>query len=151
LRQSALADGRLRLILNNSPQALEDGRLAITRHLAPRGFDARALNRLEVIFEELVSNIIRHGFSVNSDQSICVTVAEEPGAILLTFEDDGTPFDPLEIAEPRAFTTLETAKIGGLGIALVRKLSAQLSYERLACDEQSGFSPRNRTVVRIAA
>ena len=148
LRLAALADGKLQLILNNNRNAVEDGRLAIALHLAPRGYDARVLNRLEVVFEELVSNTIRHGFAAQSDQSIAVTVAEEPGAILLIFEDDGAPFDPLEMPEPEPFTSIETAKVGGLGIPLVRKLSSEVRYERLTPDGQTG--PRNRTIVRLA-
>ena len=148
LRLTALDDGKLHLILNNHGDAVEDGRLAIAQHLAPRGHDARVLNRLEVIFEELVSNILRHGFAAHSEQSIAVTVTEEPGAILLTFEDDGAPFDPLAMPEPEPFSDIESAKIGGLGIPLVRKLSADLRYERLSPDGQT--APRNRTTVHAA-
>ena len=108
-------------------------------------------HRLEVVFEELVSNTIRHGFTRDSDQSIHVRIEPKPGLVEFTFEDDGTPFNPLEVEPPAPFKSIETARIGGLGISLVVKLSAHLSYERLAPHTgQPGFAPRNRLVVAIA-
>ena len=55
-----------------------------------------AQNRLEVLFEELVSNTIRHGFAKGSGQSIHVQVERGPDAVTLVFEDDGSPFDPTQ-------------------------------------------------------
>jgi anti-sigma regulatory factor (Ser/Thr protein kinase) len=67
----------------------------------------------------------------------------------LTFEDDGRPFNPLEAAPSQPPTSIETAKIGGLGIPLVARLSASLRYERPATGSE-GFTPTNRLVVAIA-
>ena len=86
LRSAEVVDGRLKLVLNNTLAAVEDGRIEIVRFLGT--LDDMVQNRLEVLFEELVTNTIRHGFSVNSDQSIHVQVERGPGAIKLTFEDD---------------------------------------------------------------
>lgn len=143
-------------MLNNTIAAVEDGRQPLLRHLEPQAPSPRVINRLEVIFEELVSNIVRHGFKAGSDQSIVVVAAVRPGEIELTFEDDGVPFDPLAVAPPEPFTSLETAKLGGLGIATVRKLSASVRYEALAAEAQPRilggrpFRPRNRLTVSIA-
>ena len=79
LRSAETVDGTLRLVLNNSLAAVEDGRSAIVRFLGP--IDSRALNRLEVLFEEMVTNTVRHGFDKGSDQSIHVAVTRGPGAI----------------------------------------------------------------------
>ena len=83
------------LVLNNTLAAVEDGRSRVLDFLA-EPLDPLVRNRLEVLFEELVSNTIRHGFIRHSDQSIHVRVEQKPGAIELTFEDDSTPFNPLE-------------------------------------------------------
>ncbi|HWY63194.1 MAG TPA: ATP-binding protein [Rhizomicrobium sp.] len=153
LRLSEFVDGKLHLVLNNTMRAVSDGRREIQRHCALRSYDAKVINRLEIIFEELVSNTIRHGFTAHSNQSISVFAADRPGLIALTLEDDGVPFDPLTIPEPEPFTSIETARIGGLGISLVRKLSAGLRYERLTGSDtpQRGFRPCNRIEVLIAA
>ena len=140
----------LHLVLGNTLGSVLDGRREIQRHYELRLHDPRAINRLDVIFEELISNIIRHGFTPGSDQSIAVFVADRPGLIELTLEDDGVPFDPFTVPEPEPLRDLETARIGGLGISLVRKLSKEVRYERPAAGN-SGFAPTNRVIVTIAA
>jgi anti-sigma regulatory factor (Ser/Thr protein kinase) len=139
----------LRLVLANTLAAVEDGRSEIMRFLGP--LDAMAQNRLEVLFEELVSNTIRHGFAKGSGQSIHVQVERGPGAVTLVFEDDGLPFDPTQAEFPEGFTSAETARIGGLGISLIVKLSSALRYEELSSWDETGFHPRNRITVSVAA
>ncbi len=148
LASAHIADGKLFLTLNNTLAAVDDGRQEILRFLGPVA--AMPLNRLETIFEEMVSNIIRHGFGRNSGQCIHVVVERGLGAIQLTFEDDGIPFDLLAVALPVRPASTETARIGGLGIPLIVKLSSTLSYEALQPDASADFCPRNRTIVTVA-
>jgi serine/threonine-protein kinase RsbW len=44
--------------------------------------------------------------------------------------DDGPEFDPLSAAEPDTTLGVEDRPIGGLGIALVRRLMDEVAYER---------------------
>lgn len=148
MRSAEIADGRLRLVLNNTLAAVEDGRSEILRFLGP--LDSMAQNRLEVLFEELVSNTVRHGFAKGSGQSIHVLIERGPDAVTLVFEDDGLPFDPTQAEIPEGFTSAETARVGGLGIPLIVKLSSALRYEELPCQNDAGFHPRNRTTVSVA-
>lgn len=156
LRSSEVVGGDLHLVLNNTIDAIEDGRVEFRRHLAPLGLDPLVINRLEVVFEELVSNVVRHGFMPHSDQSIAVAVSARPGSIEFVFEDDGSPFNLLEAPTPEPFTSLETAKLGGLGILLVRKMSSHVGYEAVPVDaprrDLAGrpFRPRNRVSISIA-
>ena len=151
LRSATVQDGRLEMVLNNTLAAIEDGRRRVMEFLAREPLGEIACHRLEVVFEELVANTIRHGFAGNSGQSIHVRVARQPGLVEFTFEDDGIPFNPLEAAPSKPFTSIETAKVGGLGIPLVAKLSARLRYERLTPEAgRAGFSPCNRLVVCMA-
>lgn len=152
LRSAETIDGKLELVLNNTLAAVEDGRSEIMRFLGP--LDAMAQNRLEVLFEELVSNTIRHGFAKGSGQTIHVEVERGQGAVTLVFEDDGLPFDPTQAELPEGFGSAETARVGGLGIPLIVKLSSALRYEELSSRNdagQSGFHPRNRTTVSVTA
>jgi anti-sigma regulatory factor (Ser/Thr protein kinase) len=150
LRSSAIEAGVLTLVLNNTMAAIEDGRLAILSHLEPRDLSPRVINRLEVILEEVISNIVRHGFHRGSDQAIVLTVALTPSAIALTFEDDGTPFDPLSAPLPKPFTSLEDAVPGGQGLVLLRRLATHLRYERLDQPAAGAFRANNRLWVTIA-
>jgi serine/threonine-protein kinase RsbW len=156
LRSSRIIGGDLRVVLNNTLASIEDGRREIEKHLEPLALKAIVTHRLEVVFEELVANIVRHGFAPGADQTILVEVAARPGHIALTVSDDGAPFNPLEEApEPKPYESLDTARIGGLGVALVRKLSAAVRYEALGADaaidlDGRAFAPTNRISVEIA-
>jgi serine/threonine-protein kinase RsbW len=96
---------------------------------------------VELAFEEITANIVRHG-SPTGEVKVRVEFTEDE--IVLTFEDDGVPFDPREQPTPHSATSLEDAPIGGLGLVLVRKISTRMDYERTA-DE------RNHLTLAIAA
>jgi anti-sigma regulatory factor (Ser/Thr protein kinase) len=118
-------------------QASADARIA----LDACGVRGPARYNAELVFEEIVSNVIRHG---RTDE-IRFSLACEPGApaIVLTFEDAGPPFDPLTRPAPTLPKTLEDAPLGGLGLLMVRKASTDLHYERTPDD-------KNRLTVTIA-
>jgi serine/threonine-protein kinase RsbW len=142
-RQGAVPDDTAaRIALPAVMSAVETGRLAILDYLAPLALDDRVINRIEVVVEELVGNLVRHG----AVDMIAVVVLARPDEIELAFEDGGPEFNPLELTTPSRFTTLEDAEIGGLGIPLVRRLSRSVRYERLD-DEDPAV---NRVTVTIA-
>jgi anti-sigma regulatory factor (Ser/Thr protein kinase) len=144
------------LFLNNHPSALEDGRGRLLQHFESENLAPSVVNRLEVIFEEVIVNVITHGFRPLSDQLIFVLAGTSLGAIELIFEDDGMPFNPLTVPPPDRFQSLEAAKIGGLGIHLVTRLSASAHYTRIWPGEawrplgDRRFLPNNRLTVAIA-
>lgn len=108
--------------------AVEDGRLALLAYLERFSVDDIALNRIEVILEELVSNVVRHGKSADTLQ----IEAEITGqAIRLIIEDNGPAFNPLDAREPAAFTELEQATLGRQGIPLIKRLSKSVHYHRI--------------------
>ena len=128
--------------LPNRPSAIEQSRLAVVGFLEPFGIFARTMNRVEVVLEELVSNLVRHGKDV---KLVTVAAGYRGGVVDLVVEDDGDAFDPFAIPEPDPPSTLAEAPLGGLGIPLVRRLSASARYDRVG----SGADARNRVSVRI--
>lgn len=151
LKSSEVVDGELRLVLPNAIAGIESARLEMLCFLAPLALDPLVINRIEVVFEEAVSNIVRHGFTPASDQSIAVCVASRPKVIVLTIEDDGVAFNPLSASDPAPLTSLEAAPLGGLGIALMRKLAADVRYATPTPDPTAAFKPTNRLTVSISA
>jgi anti-sigma regulatory factor (Ser/Thr protein kinase) len=106
------------------------------------GVSGRARHQVELVFEEVVTNIIRHGYADGRDHVIEVSLTRAGDAIVVTFEDDGRPFDPLQQPSPPVPRTIEVAPVGGLGIHLVRAAAADLRYERTP-------DARNRLTVTI--
>jgi len=109
--------------------AIEGARLRALGHLAPLALAPRVTNRLEVVLEELIANVVRHGFDERPDHAMLLTVGVGPAGLDITLEDDGRPFNPFELAPPPAFDTLENARIGGLGIVVVSRFATATSYE----------------------
>ena len=48
--------------------------------------------------------------------------------MVLTFKDDGVPFNPLNAKEPNVNVSLEERDPGGLGLLMVKKMAYELSY-----------------------
>lgn len=84
---------------------------------------------IQLIIEELVTNIINHGSSAQKSETIAISLTVKEDAIRLTIRDNARAFNPLEAAEPDTGQSLEERDIGGLGLFLVRKKVKSLSYE----------------------
>jgi anti-sigma regulatory factor (Ser/Thr protein kinase) len=121
-------------------QASADAR----RALDACGVQGRARYNAELVFEEVVSNVIRHGHAPEIELSLSLICEPAADAIVMTFEDAGPPFDPLAQPLPTLPKTLEEAPLGGLGLLLVRKASCRLHYERTPAQT-------NRLTVTISA
>jgi len=120
-------------------QAFADLRVA----LDVRGLHGRARNQAELVFEEVVSNVVRHGCGDGRAHRIVVSLAGDAHALVLTFDDDGLPFNPLDQPIPTLPTSLDDAPLGGLGLLLVHRASKDLRYERTS-------DHKNRLTVTIA-
>lgn len=151
LRDAGLDEGVLSMVLGNGLGAIADGRVALADFCNVHGLAPALANRIEVIFEEVVANIVRHGFVPGSGQEIHVAARVADGFAILCFEDDGVTFDPLQEAPPAPFTRLADAKVGGLGVAMVRRLASEVGYEAVGGAGSGSFRPVNRLTVRVAA
>jgi serine/threonine-protein kinase RsbW len=96
----------------------------------------------ELVFEEITANIIAHGAPDGHELEVCVTLEACDDSIVLTFEDNGVPFDPRNRADPLPQKSLDEARIGGYGLVLVRRAARSIEYLRTA-------EGRNRLTVRL--
>ena len=80
--------------------------------------------------EEILSNVIRHGYAEPGKHEIFVCLRIEDGSVDLQVEDDGRAFDPLSAPEVDLDVPLEERRVGGLGIHLLRKLASEIRYLR---------------------
>jgi anti-sigma regulatory factor (Ser/Thr protein kinase) len=101
---------------------------------------------VELVFEEIVANIVRHGSGAGGISGVDVTVDVQVGgdAIVMTFDDGGVAFDPVGRPDPKKPTSIEETPIGGLGLMMVRKAATDMRYERTPAQ-------RNRLVVTLPA
>jgi anti-sigma regulatory factor (Ser/Thr protein kinase) len=83
-----------------------------------------------LVLEEMASNTIKYGYDDNDPHVLLVRFRACPPAQLI-IEDDGCPFNPLLDAPEAAIDAeLEDRPIGGLGIHMVKTMTAAQSYRR---------------------
>ena len=85
---------------------------------------------LNLVLEELVTNIIFYGYDDKNDHEIIIGLSYDNNIMQLQIEDDGREFNPLLMAEPDLDVAIENRKIGGLGIHFVRKIMDDIIYVR---------------------
>jgi serine/threonine-protein kinase RsbW len=86
----------------------------------------------ELVFEEIVANIVGHGAPDGHPLEVRFTLEAHADSIILTFDDNGVPFDPRGRPDPLPQKSLDEARIGGYGLMLVRHAASSLDYLRTA-------------------
>jgi len=100
---------------------------------------------LNLILEELVTNIFMHGAGVDG-ATVRVQVAAEEDTVRGEIRDNTAPFDPLSSATPEVDLALEDREIGGLGIHMVRSIASELTYAREGEENVMRFALQKRRV-----
>ena len=78
-----------------------------------------------------MSNIVHHGLAGREGTSEIEIEFRLLGTeVEIVLADDAPPFNPLDVAEPDTAQPLDERPVGGLGVALVRKLMDVVEYER---------------------
>ncbi len=90
----------------------------------------KTLVQVNVAIDELFGNIANYAYNPEiGAATVRVEVTENPLAVVITFIDNGVPYDPLAKADPDITLGLEERQIGGLGIYMVKKTMDDISYE----------------------
>ncbi len=104
------------------------------------GLSAKSVFELNLILEEIIVNIISYAYVDEQHHEIVIQATLTQGTIEVEVEDDGRPFNPLQVSPPDFCRPLEHMPVGGRGLHLVRTLTKSLAYERTG--------EKNRLVMR---
>jgi serine/threonine-protein kinase RsbW len=94
------------------------------------GLSSDLTYRLTLALDEIVSNVIRHGYDDDKEHAFEVRIAVLDGVVTAVIEDDGHPYDPRESPAPDLSLPIEDRGPGGLGMFLVRQTMDSIDYER---------------------
>ena len=94
------------------------------------GVPTQDIMRVNLAFDEILSNIISYGYEDDATHEIAIGVDVTPGQLVVSIEDDGLPFNPLARKEPDTSLSIEDRAIGGLGIHLVKNVMDEATYHR---------------------
>ena len=84
---------------------------------------------LNLVLEEMVSNIIRYG-QQPADGSIGLKAESDGSKITLTLTDQGREFDPTQTGNLDTNVNPAERKTGGAGIFIVKNLMDSMTYRR---------------------
>jgi len=94
------------------------------------GIPEKVRLKMNVVFDELLTNIISYAYQDNKEHDIQIKVELSADRLKVSMVDGGIPFNPLGVETPDMALPLEERKIGGLGIHLVRNMMDKVSYRR---------------------
>ena len=97
-------------------------RAFVREQLATVGADRETVDDLVQAVDELVCNVIEHGYA-GRPGDIEVAFVRSPDEVGFRIRDDAPPFDPTAVPEPPLHVPLAERKLGGMGVHLARSLT----------------------------
>ncbi len=97
---------------------------------------------IDLCLEEVLANIILHGYAGSPDHTIVVRYRTLPKSFVFIVDDEAPHFNPLDRPKPTA-ASYDEMQVGGLGIHLLRQFAQSVEYESTPAG--------NRLTIRFAA
>lgn len=95
------------------------------------GFASSRIPEIELVVEELLVNIVSHGYeSGHGDIELDCHTSGDRKSLTVEIADWGKPFDIRNAPEPPVPTDLETQPIGGVGLTLIQRMTDEVIYRR---------------------
>jgi sigma-B regulation protein RsbU (phosphoserine phosphatase) len=100
----------------------------IAGELKVAGCPAKLQTKVKIAVEEIFTNIAHYAYAPNTGGvAIRITSGDE---IVIEFEDEGKPYNPLEKEDPDITAGVEKREMGGLGIFMVKNIMDTVEYQR---------------------
>lgn len=123
---------------------LEAAQDRIEGHLTEAGATDRARYKVRLVIDELLANLMMHASFGDRPHEARAELRVDGGGVLIWLDDTAEPYDLRAAPAPSGPPSLDDDKVGGLGLALVRKMAEIRDYRRL----DDGW---NRTEIWIPA
>lgn len=102
----------------------------IGEHIATLEPSEKAKMQLDLAAEEIFVNIANYAYAPGHGKAkVLVEIDENVHEAMITFSDEGKPFDPTAKTDPELSIPANERTPGGLGIFLTKKLMDGISYE----------------------
>lgn len=112
-------------ITENLPKVME----FVDTELEAMDCPLKAQSQIDIAVDELYANIASYAYNPEEGPvTIRVEVNDDPLSVIITFIDNGVPYDPLAKDDPDVTLSAEERGIGGLGIFLTKKLMDDIEY-----------------------
>jgi sigma-B regulation protein RsbU (phosphoserine phosphatase) len=125
-----LSDAQKTIVLRNDIREMSRIIDAITHIADSVSCPPVVVHDVTLAMEEIFSNIVFYGFGDDLDHYITLHLVVEGDALILTLQDEGIPFNPLNVQIGRRDKPLEERDKGGMGITLAKNLMDRMEYRR---------------------
>jgi serine/threonine-protein kinase RsbW len=116
--------------LRNRLDELDRLHTLVAQFSAASGLSTEVAFALSLAIEELVANVILHGYEDAAEHTIVVSLSLEAGAVVVEMEDDGRSFDSTRAPAVDLSVDPLQRRIGGLGLHFVRTTMDEVTYDR---------------------
>lgn len=96
------------------------------------GLDMEMQMNLNLVMEEMVSNVIFYAYPENTDATIEIAAEYDGKTLTFLLSDDGREFDPTVKEDADVDTNpIDREGLGGMGIFIVKNIMNDVTYQRL--------------------
>ena len=102
----------------------------VDSELEAMGCPIKVQFQIDVAIDELFGNIAHYAYKDGAGKAtVRLESRQDPSGVVITFIDEGEPFNPLESDDPDVTLSADERPIGGLGIFMVKKTMDSMDYE----------------------
>ena len=89
----------------------------------------KTIMQINLVMEEVFVNVASYAYQ--NDNGDCKVIIKYDGKekVIITLEDGGIPFNPLEKDDPDITLSAEKREVGGLGIFITKQIMDQVEYQ----------------------
>ena len=120
----------LSIALNNDRQELLRLAELVEKFGAEHHLADDLINNVNLVLDEMVSNVIKYGHAPTDPGDIKVTLSVDDTRLTIDITDAGVAFNPLEAKPPDLDLPIMERPVGGLGIHIVKTLTETATYRR---------------------
>ena len=106
----------------------------LSRHISHygqvNGLSEILISEVNICLDELFTNIVLYGFKDDREHTIRFGMDLNGNALMIKIEDNGIPFNPLFTKNSELPVDIDDARIGGLGLHIVKRLMDDIWYAR---------------------
>jgi serine/threonine-protein kinase RsbW len=118
-------------------EVVEEAAQAVADFLTRAGVGEDVAFGIDMAVREAVTNAVLHGNKLDQSKFVDISLKSLPGEFEITVHDQGTGFNPSEIADPTAAENI--LKTSGRGIFFMRNLMDEVEW---TTDPQGGTTVR---------
>lgn len=101
----------------------------VDEELESAGAPMKGQMQIDIAVEEIFVNIAHYAYAPETGSAtIRVELLDNPRSVVITFLDQGVPYDPLAKDDPDVSLSAEERQVGGLGIFMVKKSMDEMKY-----------------------